>query len=168
MAVLKTTSPWPSTSAPSAAPTKARPSSSTSAAWRFLDGNYHRLVDSVFLGNEDLDPFRVRCGDVLADVVGTDWQLAVPAVHEHGQLDRARAPEVHERIHCGSRRAPVVDDVVHEHDHLAVDVRHERWSDVRGHAKVAVVAMLADVERTHRHRRLLELHQAVRQPACEM
>src|SRR5713101_1765308 len=129
MAVLKTTSPWPRTSAPSAAPTKARPSSSTSAAWRFLDGNYHRLVDAVLLGDEDLDALRVRGGHVLADVIGTDRQLAVAAVHEH--------------------------------DHLAVDVRHVRLSAVGGHAQVAVVAVLADVERTHRDGRPFELHQAV-------
>src|SRR5260370_11316645 len=104
MAVWKTTSPWPRTSAPSAAPTKARPSSSTSAAWRFLDGNYHRLVDAVLLGDEDLDAFRVRSGHVLADVIGTDRQLAVAAVDEHRQLDRARAPGIHERIHPRSSR----------------------------------------------------------------
>src|SRR5216684_8230919 len=135
MAVLKTTSPWPRTSAPSAAPTKARPSSSTSAAWRFLDGNYHRLVDAVLLGDEDLDALRVRGGHVLADVIGTDRQLAVAAIDEHRQLDRPRASEVHQRIHRGSSRPPVVDDIVHEHDHLAVDVRHVRLSAVRGHAR---------------------------------
>src|SRR5713226_10063129 len=118
MAVLKTTSPWPRTSAPSAAPTKTRPSSSTSAAWRFLDGNDHRLVDAVLLGDEDLDSLRVRRGDVLADVIGTDRQLAVSAVDEHGELDCAGAPEVHECVHRGTRGPPVVDDVVHEHDHL--------------------------------------------------
>src|SRR6266852_128418 len=121
MAVLKTTSPSPRTSAPSAAPTKARPSSRISAAWRFLDGNDHRLVDAVLLGDEDLDAFRVRGRDVLADVVGPDRQLAVAAVDQHGQLYRARASEVHQRIHSGSRRAPVVDDIVDEDHNLAVD-----------------------------------------------
>src|SRR6266478_9655434 len=98
MAVLKTTSSSPRPSKPSASPTKARPSSRTSAAWRFLDGNDHRLVDAVLLGDEDLDALRVRGGHVLADVIGTDRQLAVAAVDEHGQLDRPRAPEVHQRI----------------------------------------------------------------------
>src|SRR4029077_1976725 len=168
MAVLKTTSPWPRTSAPSAMPTKARPSSSTSAAWRFSDGNYHRLVDAVLLGDEDLDALRVRGGDVLADVIGPDRQLAVSSVDEHGQLDRPRAPEVHQRIHRGPRRPPVVDDVVDEHDHLAVDVGHDRRSAVRGHAQMAIVAMLADVEGAHGDWRLLELHEAVRQPPREV
>src|SRR6266849_7494336 len=168
MAVLNTTSPSPTTSAPSAAPTKARPSSRTSAAWRLLDGNDHRLVDAVLLGDKDLNAFRVRRGDVLADVVGTDWQLAVAAVDEHCQLNRARTAEVHQGIHRGARRAAVVDDVVNEHHDLAVDLWHIRLAAVRGHAEVAVVAMLADVERAHRDRRPLELHQAVRQPAGEV
>src|SRR5713226_1529204 len=127
MAVLKTTSPSPRTSAPSAAPTKARPSSRTSAAWRFLDGNDHRLVDAILLGDEDLDALRVRRGHVLADVVGADRQLSVAAVDEH--------------------------------DHLAVDVRHVRLAAMRGHAQVAVVAMLADVKRAYGHGRALELHE---------
>src|SRR5260370_6843109 len=99
MAVLKTTSPSPSRSAPSAAPTKARPSSSTRAAWRCLDGNYHRLVDAVLLEDEDLDALGVRRGDVLADVIGADRYLSVTPVDQHGQLDRPRATEVHQRIH---------------------------------------------------------------------
>src|SRR5229473_8501270 len=99
MAVLNTTSPSPTTSAPSAAPTKARPSSRTSAAWRLLDGNDHRLVDAVLLGDEDLDPLGVRRGYVLTDVVRTDGQLAMSSIDQHGQLDRPRPSEVHERIH---------------------------------------------------------------------
>src|SRR4029077_20559848 len=124
MAVLKTTSPSPTTSAPRATPTKARPSSSTSAAWRLSDGNYHRLVDAILLGHEHLDALRVRCGHVLADVIRTNRQLTVAAVDEHSQLDRPRAAEVHERVHGGARGAAVVDHVVHQHDHLAIDVRH--------------------------------------------
>src|SRR4029077_5971014 len=110
MAVLKTTSPSPRPSNPSAAPTKARPSSSTRAAWRFLDGNDHRLVDAVFLGDQNLDSFGVRGGDVLADVVGTDGQLAVAAVDQDRQLNRPRPSEVHERIHRRARSATTVDD----------------------------------------------------------
>src|SRR4029077_8935117 len=117
-AVLKTTSPSPRPSKPSAAPTKARPSSSTRAAWRFLDGNDHRLVDAVFLGDQNLDPFGVRGGDVLADVVGADGQLAVAAVDQDRQLNRPRPTEVHQGIHRSARGPAVVDDVVDEHDHL--------------------------------------------------
>src|SRR5260221_10969685 len=124
MAVLKTTSPSPRTSKPSAAPAKARPSSSTRAAWRFSDGNDHRLVDTVLLGDENLDPLCVRRGYVLSDIVGTDGQLAMSAVDQHRQLDRPRPSEVHERIHRRACGPAAVDDIVDEHDHLPVDVGH--------------------------------------------
>src|SRR6266404_6427938 len=168
MAVLKTTSPSPRPSKPSAAPTKARPSSRTSAAWRFLDGNDHRLVDAVLLGDEHLDPFRVRRGDVLADVVGPYRKLAMAPVDKNRQLDCPRPSEVHQRIHRRARGPSVVDDVVHENDHLAVDVGHVGLAAVRGHAQMAVVAVLADVERAYCHGRPLQIHQAVRKPAGEM
>src|SRR4029077_13604622 len=168
IAVLKTTSPSPRPSKPSAAPTKPRPSSSTRAAWRFLDGNDHRLVYPVFFGDENLDPLGVRSGDVLADVVGTDGQLAAAAVDQDRQLNRPRPSEVHECIHRRARSATTVDDVVDEHDHLAVDVGDVRLAAVRGHTQMAIVAMLADVERAHRDRRPLELHEALRQAAREV
>src|ERR1700730_2980682 len=79
MAVLKTTSPSPIVPAPSACPTNERPSSSTSAAYVFLAGNDHRLVDAVVLGDEHLDALRVRGGHVLADVLGADRKLAMAA-----------------------------------------------------------------------------------------
>src|SRR5437879_3159601 len=168
MAVLKTTSPSPTTSAPRAAPTKARPSSRTSAAWDLSDGNDHRLVDAVLLGDKDLDALRVRCGHVLADVIRSYRQLAMATVDEHRQLDRSRAPEVHERVHGSPRGAAVVDDVIHQHDHLAVDVGHIRLSAVRRHTQMKVVAMLADVQRADGNRRALELHKAVGEPAGEV
>src|SRR5947199_10844165 len=116
MAVLKTTSPSPSASAPSAWPMKARPSSSTSAANFFSAGNDHHLVVPVFLGEPDLDVLHVGGRDVLAHVVRPDRKLPMAAVDKHRQLDGARAPEVHERIHRRPRRAAVVDHVV-DQDH---------------------------------------------------
>src|SRR5713101_7067291 len=168
MAVLKTTSPSPRPSKPSAAPTKARPSSRTSAAWRFLDGNDHRLVDAVLLRHENLDPLRVRRGYVLAHVVGTDGQLAMSAVDQHRQLDRPRPSEVHERIHRRACGPAVVDDIVDEHDHLSVDVGHVGLATVCRDAQMPIVAVLADVERAHCDRCPLELHEAVRQATREV
>src|SRR5207249_2770175 len=101
MAVLNTTSPWPSASAPSARPTNDRPSSRTRAAY-FLAGNDHRLVETVLLG--------------------------------------------------------------HEHGHLAVDVGHVRLESVRGLAQMAVVAVLAGVDRANRDRMPFELLQLAGQP----
>src|ERR1700682_1556822 len=120
MAVLKTTSPSPTTGAPNAAPTKARPSSRTSTACIFLApcarpalaGNDHRLVNSVVLRHQHLDPLRVRGRHVLAYVVGPDGQLAMPAVDEHRQLDGPRPAEVHQGIHRRSGGPAVMDHVV--------------------------------------------------------
>src|SRR5947209_12398137 len=109
IAVLKTTSPSPITAAPSGVPTKARPSSSTSAAWVGLTGNDHRLVDPVLVRDEHLDALAVRRRHVLAHVVGTDRHLPMAAVQQDRQLDRSRATEVHEGIHRRPRRPAVVD-----------------------------------------------------------
>src|ERR1043166_5742386 len=143
MAVWKTTSPSPITSAPRAVPTNARPSSRTRAACRLVTGNYHRLVDPVLLGDENLDPLRVRRGHVLADVVRPDRQLTMAAVDKHRELDRPRPAEVHQRVHRGPRRPSVVDHVVDQHDDLAVDARHlaAGTAAVR-RAQVKVVAVL--------------------------
>src|SRR5487761_195538 len=153
IAVLKTTSPTPMTSAPSGVPTNARPSSSTRAACLFgapfaLAGNDHRLVDPVLFLDQDLDPLGVRGRHVLADVVRADRQLAMAAVDQDRQLDRAWASEVHQRIHGRTRSASVVDDVVDEYDHLAVYVGHVRDRSMGGFAQVSVVAVLAGVENT--------------------
>src|ERR1700688_439673 len=112
IAVLKTTSPSPTTSAPSAEPTNALPSSSTRAAYCFLApfplvDNYHRLVDAVLLLDQHLDPLGVGGRHVLADVVRSDRQLTMAAVDQNCELDRARAPEVHQRIHRGACGASV-------------------------------------------------------------
>src|SRR5579872_2795391 len=98
MAVLNTTSPSPVTLAPSARPTNARPSSSTSAAHR-LAANYHHPVRAVLLGDADVDELGVGGRHVLADVVRSDRQLTVPSIDENRELDRARAAELDERLH---------------------------------------------------------------------
>src|SRR5712691_12612681 len=165
--VLKTTSPSPMTSAPSATPTKARPSSRTSAAWRFLSGNDHRLVDAVLLLHQHLDALGVRGRHVLADVVGADGKLAVAAVDEHGELDRAGPPEIHHRVHRRAGGAPMVDDVVDEDDDLAPDIRHVARRVVRCGSGLEVVAVQRHVEPAERHPRVLEPRQRAREPLRE-
>jgi hypothetical protein len=91
---------------------------------------------------------------VLADVVGSDRELAVPAVDEHGELDARRAAVVEEGIDRGPDRPARVEDVVAEdaghalereveprgaHDRLRVEGR-------AGVAYVHVVAVKGDVE----------------------
>ena len=49
------------------------------------------LVDPVELLDAHVDALGARGREVLADVVGADRKLAVAAVDQHGELDRARA-----------------------------------------------------------------------------
>src|SRR5215472_6273388 len=98
MAVLKTTSPWPSTWAPRARPAKERPSSRTRAAWRGAGSGIaaphdRRRVLAVRLPEDDLDALVPGRRHVLAHVVGADRQLPVAPVDQHGQLDGARPAE---------------------------------------------------------------------------
>src|SRR2546429_9302807 len=112
MSMLKTTTPSPYKSSPRDAPKNARPASRTRAANDFLSGNDHRLVDAVLLGDQDLDVLCIGGGHVLAHVVRPYRQLAVAAVDEHGELNRAWPPKIHERVHRRARRAAMVDDIV--------------------------------------------------------
>src|SRR5437660_484275 len=121
MAVLKTTSPWPRTWAPSGRPTNARPSSSTRAAWVGAGSGMDddRQVAAVRLLEQHLDPLRLGRGHVLADVVGPDGQLAMAAVDQHRELDRARPAELHQRVHRRAHGAAVPDHVVDQDHDLA-------------------------------------------------
>src|SRR5437867_8955624 len=67
----------------------------------------HDLVDTIGFGEPDVDLLAARRREVLAHVVGTDRQLAVPAIDEHGELDRLRPPEVDEGVHGGAHRPAV-------------------------------------------------------------
>src|SRR5437870_12435207 len=67
----------------------------------------HDLVHAVRLGEPDLHLLAARGGDVLADVVGADRELAVAAVDQHRELDRLRPAEVDERVHRRADRRPV-------------------------------------------------------------
>src|SRR5438132_69893 len=65
---------------------------------------------------------RVRVGgDGLADDVGVDGELAMPAVDEHGQHDRLRAAEVDQRVERGAHRPSGIEHVVDQHHHFVVD-----------------------------------------------
>src|SRR5579859_989772 len=166
IAVLKTTSPSPMTSAPSGAPTKARPSSSTSAANDFLGSNDHHLVEAVFLVDQNFDPLGVRGRHVLAHVVRADWQLPMTAIDQYRELNRARPAKVHQRIHRGACSPPVVDHVIDEHDDLAVDHGHvARRPLAVVRSQVEVVAMARDVELPERNIATFECCQHCREPS---
>src|ERR1700730_1686218 len=126
MAVLKTTSPWPSTPAPRARPRKERPSSRTRAAGGAPGSalKYHRRVEPFDLLQADLDPLALRGGHVLAHVGRADRELPVPTVDQHRELYGARAPELDQGLHRGAGGAAVVDHVVDQDDGPLGDVRH--------------------------------------------
>src|SRR5258708_13740456 len=99
IAVLKTTSPSPTASAPRASPTNALPSSSTRAPNFFLSGNDHRLVDAIVFGHENLAPLCVGGRDILSDVVRPDRQLAVSAVDVDRQRYALASAELRQPVH---------------------------------------------------------------------
>ena len=86
------------------------------------------------------------------DVVGADGQLAVPAVHEHGELDARRAAEVDELVEGGADGAPGEEHVVHEHHGAPVDREEDvgALGDGLGGEAREVVPVERDVEGAHR------------------
>ena len=89
---------------------------------------------------------------VLADEVGTDRQLAVAPVDQHGELDGARASVVADRVERGPHGAAGVQHVVDEHDGHAGDVEAEVADRTRrDRPKADVVAVEAGVDRADRN-----------------
>src|SRR5919199_6587184 len=83
--------------------------------WRW---NEQDLVDLVHFHELHLDALVARGRKVLADVVGTDRELAVTAVDEHRQLDALGAAVVEQRLDRRPDRSAGVEDVVDEDDRL--------------------------------------------------
>src|SRR5439155_22618778 len=81
-----------------------------SGIWRFLLADEHDAIDLVHLDELDLNALAPGRGQVLANVVGPDRQLAVSAVGEHRELHARRASVVEERLDGGADRAPRVED----------------------------------------------------------
>src|SRR5437867_9018106 len=79
----------------------------------------HDLVHAIRLGEPDLHLLAARGGNVLADIVGADRQLAVTPVDQHRELDRLWPAEIDERIHRGADRAAGEEHVVDEENALA-------------------------------------------------
>ena len=102
------------------------------------------------------DALARRRGQVLADVVGPDGQLAVAAVHEDRELHRRRPPVVEEGVDGGADGASRVEDVVDEDDRGAVDGERQvgvlddglrrAGDDAHRAARGDVVAVEGDVE----------------------
>src|SRR5258707_10760421 len=91
-------------------------------------------------------------GQVLADVVGTDGQLAMAAVHQDREPDDARTPQVHQRVHGGPDRPTGEEDVVDQHHRAPLDREADLGAaddGLRG-LEPQVVAVEGDVERAPR------------------
>ena len=80
------------------------------------------LVGAVGLLEHHLDDLPVGRRDALADVVGLDRELAVPAVDQDGEADRPRAAEVDDAVERRPDRPPGVEHVVAQQDRAAVQV----------------------------------------------
>src|SRR6267142_4507409 len=78
----------------------------------------HDAIDPIVLAEHDGHDLPAARGQVLADIVGADGQLAMAAVDENGQADDARAAEVHQGVHGGADR-PAREEHVVDEDHDA-------------------------------------------------
>src|SRR6202035_3031867 len=95
---------------------------------------------------------------VLADVVRTNRQLAVPAVDQAHELDGARPTQVDQRVEGRADGAAGVQDIVDQDDCLVGNVdRDGRWTERTRRALVHVVAVQRYVELTQRDLGTLEL-----------
>ena len=92
-----------------------------------------------------------RVGQVLADVVGPDRQLAVAAVDHHGELHRPGPAVGVEGVEGGADRAAGEEHVVDQHHDGAVDVDGDVGDRLGEHRSDAdVVAEQGHVERADR------------------
>ena len=114
-------------------PSRCRSAAMITHGVRAVSGRRSRLEAST------CDALGQRGREVLADEVGADRQLAVPAVDEHGELDRPGPADVVERVERGPDGAAAEEHVVDEHDDGVVDAARPgcRWLRARGRAASA-------------------------------
>src|SRR5215831_15580354 len=132
----------------------------------FLD---HDAVLSVVLVEQNLNSLAARRRQVLPHIVRPDRELAVPPIHQNGQLDHARTPEVDDRVERRPDRPARVEDVVDENDRL-VGHREGDFSGPQDRGlplEREIVPVEGDVECAHRNRLASDLLQPGRDPASE-
>jgi hypothetical protein len=124
---------------------------------------------AVGLGEQHDDRLAVCRRHVLADVVGPDRQLAVPAVDQHGQLHRARAPVLGQGVQRGAHGPAGEQHVVDEHDQPVVEaaVGHRGVAERAGRAAAQVVAVEGGVDGSDGRRDAGELGDRGGQPSGE-
>ena len=123
----------------------------------------------VGLDQRHLDALAERRRQVLAHEVGPDRQLAVAAVDQHGELDRAGAADLVEGVERGADRTAGEQHVVDQHDDLVVDVVGDVGVLERaGRLEPQVVAEHRDVERSGGDVAALDLGHPLGDPAGEV
>ena len=78
-------------------------------------------ITPVELGEQHRHILAARSGNVLAHIVGAQWQLTMPAVDEDGELNNPGTTEVAQRVQGGTHGATREQHVIDEHDQSVVD-----------------------------------------------
>ena len=106
-----------------------------------------RLRRAAHFRQPHADAFGVGGGDILADEIRFDGQLAVAAVNEHRQLNAPGPAEIIQRVHRGPDGPPAEQHVIHQHHRLPGHIeRNDRGLDVGRDALVEVVPVHADIQ----------------------
>src|SRR3954469_7452609 len=110
-------------------------------------------------------PHAVRYLDARAEMLGTDRELAPPAVGQDHERDARRPAVVEKLVHRRAHRPPAVEDVVDQQELCTVHVERDlgAFRIVLEPARGVVIAVKRDV---HQPKWLWELEDLV-QPLCE-
>lgn len=110
----------------------------------------------------------MRRGNVLADKVRRDGELTVAAVNEDCQLNTARTAQIHDGVQSGANGTARIQDVVHQHDALAVNAKGNVGGVDRGsEIGSVVIAVEADVEAAERNVDALDLLDLLGEFLCQ-
>src|ERR1035437_1792167 len=110
----------------------------------FLDYDFIR---AAHFRQPHADALGVGGGDVLADEIRFDRQIAVTAVNQHGQLNAAGSAEVIQRVHGGPDGPPAEQHIIDQHNGLPGHVEwNDRRLDVRCGTPGKVVPVHADIQ----------------------
>ena len=107
-----------------------RAASAPAVGLALLDG--HAVLAVAAPSSSTWTRSAIEVGQVLADVVGADRQLAVAAVDQDGELDARGPAEVAQRVEGGPDRAAGEEDVVDQHDRAALDALRRAGRCARG------------------------------------
>src|ERR687886_262650 len=136
---------------------------------KFLACNADHPVLAIGFAEAHAHCLLTRGWDVLADIIGSDGQFPVPAVHEDGEAYRRGAPELQKGVHRRPRRPPGVEYVVHEHHRLSGHIERNMAPPHPGvlTPHLSVVPVQGDVQSSHRDLQTLEMLDVLRDSFCQ-